>query len=141
MDYTLEDYNNAVAVAKAIRDKDIVEVLALYDKAIALANAVYKEAWVQACNDVEGWHDYHHACALANADYKKADAEAELVFVMACARTRENFDEVAFHVRAKANAEAEAVRDSVIAEARARLSADYLKILIRQELAGYEILE
>ena len=134
---SFEDYNNAVAKAKAIRDKAIVEVLALYDKAIDEFLAVRDKAW----DDAKAWDDYNPACALANAVYKKADAEAELVFVMACARTRENFDEVAFHVRAKANANAEAVRDSVIAEARARLSADYLKILIRQELAGYEILE
>ena len=67
---SLEDYDNAVAKAKAIRDKAIVEVLALYDKAIALAEAAYNKDWVQFCNDVNGWHDYHHACALAKAVYE-----------------------------------------------------------------------
>jgi len=134
---SLEDYDNAVAKAKAIRDKAIVEVLALYDKTIDEFLAVRDKARY----DAKAWDDYNPACALANAVCKKAYAEAELVFVMACARTRENFDEVAFHVRAKANAEAEAVRDSVIAEARARLSAEYLKVLIRKEESEYDVLE
>jgi len=64
--------------------------------------------------------DYNNAVSEANSVYDIAYAEAETVFVKACAVTRENFDEVAFHARA--NAVAEAVRDNAVSEARARLA-------------------
>jgi hypothetical protein len=87
------------------------------------------------------FHDYNDAVAAANAVYDIDCAAANAVNEKACAAFRDNFDEVAFHVRAKACAKAEAVRDSVIAEARARLAGRELEALLRKEKRDDEVIE
>ena len=142
MEYTLEDYNNAVAEAEA---KAVYDIAYAYDQAEIFFIRARAEA--RAVRDPE------------NAVFKQAIARARAVRDEAYAEARAVYDEAGDEARAEARAvraeaadaagtvyrnalaNAKAVRDSVIAEARARLAGDNLRALIRQEERDNEIIE